>query len=202
MNSRMKTMYPYWTSLERLFQILSNRISHCIHIIRTSCSQLRAGSVIFCLLVEVVYWPCCLKFVYPRINLTFMGLILKSKLPVKFWLDNFEWFYFEISSEAKYFFLSCLRYCDWGLIVVIVYYFQIWSKKEHHIIISRVINSHFGSMYIETPYTMVQWKRQVISPGWINLEELIDMRYPLNMDIGIRKSSNLVEWKKQIIFPS
>ena len=41
---------------------------------------------------------------------------------------------------------------DWGLIVVIVYYFQIWSKKEHNIIISRVINSHMGPMYIEIPY--------------------------------------------------
>ena len=49
-------------------------------------------------------------------------------------------------------FLSCPRHCDRGLIVDIVYYFQIWNKKEYKIIISRVINSHMGSMCIETPY--------------------------------------------------
>ena len=38
------------------------------------------------------------------------------------------------------------------LLVVIVYYFQIWKIKEHHIIISRVISSHMGLMYFETPY--------------------------------------------------
>ena len=35
-----------------------------------------------------------------------------------------------MSCDTKYFFLSCPRYCDWGLIVVIVYYFQIWNKKN------------------------------------------------------------------------
>ena len=50
------------------------------------------------------------------------------------------------------FFLSCPRHCDQGLIVVIVYYFQIWNRKENIIIISRVISSHMGPMYIETPY--------------------------------------------------
>ena len=55
--------------------------------------------------------------------------------------------------DTKYIFLSCPRHCDQGLIVVIVYYFQIWNKKEHNIIISRVIESHMSPMYIETPYT-------------------------------------------------
>ena len=32
-----------------------------------------------------------------------------------------------------------------------VFYFQIWNKKEHNIIISRVISSHMGPMYNETP---------------------------------------------------
>ena len=44
----------------------------------------------------------------------------------------------------KIFFLSGPRYCDWGLIVVIAYYFQIWNKKEHIIM---------GPMYIETLYS-------------------------------------------------
>ena len=36
----------------------------------------------------------------------------------------------------------------------IVYYFQIWNKKERNIIISRVIGSHMGPLYIETPYIL------------------------------------------------
>ena len=52
-------------------------------------------------------------------------------------------------------FLSCPRYCDRGLVIVIEYYFQIWNKKEHNIISSRVISNHMGSMYIETPYITI-----------------------------------------------
>ena len=33
-----------------------------------------------------------------------------------------------------------------------VYYYQIWNKKEHNIIICRVISSYIGPMYIKTPY--------------------------------------------------
>ena len=47
-----------------------------------------------------------------------------------FW-NSFEWFCLQISSDAKYFFLPCPRYCNWELIVVIVYYFQIWNKKKN-----------------------------------------------------------------------
>ena len=43
-----------------------------------------------------------------------------------FW-ESFEWFCLQISSDAKYFFLSCF---DWGLMVLIVYYFQIWNKNN------------------------------------------------------------------------
>ena len=39
---------------------------------------------------------------------------------------------------------------DW--LLIIVYYFQIWNKKEYIIIISKVFSSHMGSMYTETPY--------------------------------------------------
>ena len=46
-----------------------------------------------------------------------------------FW-DSFEWFCFQISSNAKYFFLYCPRHCDRGLIFVKVYYFQVWNKKN------------------------------------------------------------------------
>ena len=64
-----------------------------------------------------------------------------------FW-GSFEWFYLQIISDAKYLFLSCRRRGDQGLIVITVYYFQIWLKKEHNIIIS----SHLGYIYIKTPY--------------------------------------------------
>ena len=46
-----------------------------------------------------------------------------------FW-DSFWWFCLQISSDTKYFFLSCPRHCDQELIVVIVYYFPIWNKKK------------------------------------------------------------------------
>ena len=72
-----------------------------------------------------------------------------------FW-DSFEWFCLQISRNTKYFFLSYLSHCDQELIVVIVYYFQIWNKKEHNIISSKVISSHMGPMYSETPYINVQ----------------------------------------------
>ena len=75
------------TSLEGLFWTPSDRISHCIYILMTSCSQLPAGSGIFCLLVRVVYWSCGLKFVYPMINLAFLMTIVKVKLPTKFCLQ-------------------------------------------------------------------------------------------------------------------
>ena len=42
----------------------------------------------------------------------------------------------QISSDAKYFFLSCSRHFDRKWIVVIVNYVQIWNKKEHIIISS------------------------------------------------------------------
>ena len=54
--------------------------------------------------------------------------------------------------RRKIYFLSCPRHCDRGLIVVRVYYIPIWNKKENIIIIIKVIRSHMGPMYIETPY--------------------------------------------------
>ena len=69
---------------------------------------------------------------------------------------HYLWFMFPLvfllrqyntSCETKYFFLSYPRHCDQELIVVIVYYFLIWNKKELNIIISRVINSHMSPMY-------------------------------------------------------
>ena len=51
----------------------------------------------------------------------------------------------QISCDAKYFFLSGPKHCDRGLIVVIVYYFQIRNTKEYNISISRVICKSHGS---------------------------------------------------------
>ena len=54
------------------------------------------------------------------------------------------------------FFPACQRHYNRELIVVRVCYFEIWNKKEHGIIIIiiiRVIISHMGPVYIETPYT-------------------------------------------------
>ena len=66
----------------------------------------------------------------------------------------------------KIFLLSCPRHCDQGLIVVILYYFQIWNKKEHNIIISKFISSHMGLMYIETPGIYKNIKKKIANgPG-------------------------------------
>ena len=138
-------------SSEGLFQIPSNRISHRIHIVRKYCCRLSARSGIFYLLFESVYWPCGLKFVYPTINLAFLGIIVKVKLPEKFCWHIFEWFCAQINSNPRCFFLSCPRHCDRGLIVDIVYYIQIWNKKELNIIISGIICSHMCPVYIEIP---------------------------------------------------
>ena len=77
-----------WERLRKdFFGGTSDGISHHIHIVGTSCSQLPARSGIFCPLVEVVYWPSRLKFVYPTINLAFLGIIVNVKLHVKFCLQ-------------------------------------------------------------------------------------------------------------------
>ena len=45
---------------------------HC----QNFCSHFPTWSRIFCFLVEVVYWPRGLKFVYPTINLAFLGIMV------------------------------------------------------------------------------------------------------------------------------
>ena len=140
------------TSSEWHFQTPSHRISHHIHIVRTSCRQLSARYGIFWILVQVVYWLCDLKFLYQMVNLAILGIIVKGKLPTKFWLHSFEWFCLQVRNDTKCISLSYTRHCDQALIVVRVFYFLIWNKKEHNIIISSVISSHMSSMYIEMPY--------------------------------------------------
>ena len=61
---------------------------------------------------------------------------------------SFEWF---VSKMQNIFLLFSKALCQ-GLIVIIVYYFQIWNKKEPFIINSRVISSHMGLVYSVTPY--------------------------------------------------
>ena len=56
---------------------------------------------------------------------------------------------------TKIFFLFYPSHCDRGLIIFIVYYFQIWNKEEHTITISRVISCHMGPMYTETIYIYI-----------------------------------------------
>ena len=100
---RWKTKF-LGTSSEGLFRTPSERISHCIHLVRTPCSQLPARSGIFCLFVEVVYRSCGLKFVYRTINLFFYWILVKVKFPAKFCWHSIELFYLQISSDSKYFF--------------------------------------------------------------------------------------------------
>ena len=97
------------TSSWVFFRTLSDKISHCIHIVRTSCSQLTASSGIFCLLV---YRLCDLKMVFWTINLAFLVIIVKVKLVAKFCWQRFKWFCLQISSDAKYFPLLSKALCS------------------------------------------------------------------------------------------
>ena len=151
-----------WECFQRdIFRLLT--ISYCIHIVRTSCSQLPARSEIFCLVVEIVYWHCDLKFVYPMINLAFLGIIVKVKLGAKFCLHSFKWFCLQIRDTI--FSLSCPRHCDKGLIVVIVTIFTSETKKN--MIMSEVISSHLGPMYIETPSNWHFYAKQGLHKPWL-----------------------------------
>ena len=68
------------TFLDSFWQNLSLH-PHCQNIL------LSTSSGIFWLFVEIVYWLCGLKFVYLMVNLAFLGIIVKVKLPVKFCLQ-------------------------------------------------------------------------------------------------------------------
>ena len=94
-------------------------------------------------------WGCLLtlwlKTLYPTINLAFLRIIVELNF-----LRNIAHtvLYDFVSKEVtQYIFFSLVQ----GLIVIIAYYFQIRNKKQH-IIISRVISNHIGSMYIEKPF--------------------------------------------------
>ena len=126
--------------------------------VRASCSQPNSTSGIFYLLVEVVYWLCGLKFVYPTINFAFLQIIFKVKLPAKFCLHSYEWFSPQISSNTKYFILSCPMNRDRAQILVKVYLFKSETKKEH-IIRSRVIRPLMDNRYIETLSLYILLKR-------------------------------------------
>ena len=123
--------YSFWTCLVKKW-ILCARYIRFMFFLKLLLYQFPGHALFFEFLVSIIN------------HYHFNGLLL-------FW-DSFEGFYLQISSEAKYLFLFCPRHWDQGLIVVIVYYFQIWNIKEHNIIIGRVINSHKGLVYIETHY--------------------------------------------------
>ena len=90
---RWKTKYFGGTFSDSFWQNLSAHL-HLQDILQSTSYQIR----IFCHLVEVVYWPCGLTFVYPTLNLAFLGIIVKVKLLVKFCLQDFV-----SKSVTKYF---------------------------------------------------------------------------------------------------
>ena len=56
-------------------------------------------------------------------------------------------------------FLSCTRHCDRVLKVAIVYYFRIWNKKEHNIIISSFFQAAVASILLYGCTTWTLTKR-------------------------------------------
>ena len=79
------------------------------------CCELPTRSRIFCLLYEVVYWPCHLKYVYPTINLAFGGIIVDVKLPICSVFNDFV-----SKLVMQIFFLLCLRHWNRGLTLALV----------------------------------------------------------------------------------
>ena len=71
------------------------------------------------------------------------------------------------------FFLFGHRYCDRELIVVIEYYFQIWIKKTLNVTSSRVMSSHIGPMYIETPYSCA-WNIFILDASANNKKKIME----------------------------
>ena len=136
----------FWERLRRdFFKLLLTET-----LTASTLSRLPAKSGIFCHLVDVVYWPCGLEFVYTTINLALLGIIVKLNFQQNFACTVLNDFVSKSLVMQNIFFLACIRHCDQRLIVVIVCYFQIWNKKEH--IIIRVIWSHIMCpIYIETP---------------------------------------------------
>ena len=61
---------------------------------------------------------------------------------------EFEWFCLQINCDPNNF-LSRPRHRDPGLVVVVVYYIQIWNKLEHN-----NISSHTSLIYIYVPNTL------------------------------------------------
>ena len=78
-------------------------------------------------------------------------------------------------------FLSCPNHCDKGLILIIVYFFWIWNKKEHNVIFSWVISSHIGPKYVESPYIYIIQTNEsdYIIPhnSWADVVRLLAERY-------------------------
>ena len=81
---------------------------------------------LFCLLFDFVYCTRGLKFVYPTINLAFLGIIVKLNFLRKF-TCTFWTILFPNKRLRNIFFLSCPRHCDQGWIFLIVRFFQIWN---------------------------------------------------------------------------
>ena len=67
-----------------------------------------------------------------------------------FW-DSFEWFCLQINNDAKYFFLSMWSRINSCYSIL----FSNLKQQKTNIIISRVIRSHMGPIYIETLYTII-----------------------------------------------
>ena len=116
-------------------------------------------------------WDCLLtlwlEICAPNNKFGFSGDKCQVKLPIKFCLHGFEWFCLQMNSDTKYF-SPYPRYCDQGLIVFIIYYSQIWNKKNAT---SLVIKSHGSPVYWDTLYNDIYWDilyiRDVSNEQWI-----------------------------------
>ena len=87
-----------------------------------------------------------------------LGVIVKFNLSVEFFLHSFEWFCLQINSDINYF---CV-FSNALWLRITVYCSQIWNRKEHNLLSSRVISSQMGPTYTDTPVELTQNKQQGI----------------------------------------
>ena len=87
---------------------------------------------------------------------------------------------------CKIFFLSCPMHCDLGLIDVIVYYFQIWSKKNTTLLLVELFSSHIGPMYIKTPCAWRKLEHTKVETLWVLLyKHIITYDHNINLLFAI-----------------
>ena len=96
----------------------SSLYSHSGHLAVKFLPDLEFSTILLRLFTDPVAWN-----LYSAKNLAFLGIIVKVKLLEKVCSHSLRMILSPNKLWRKIFFLSCPRYSDWWLIIVIIYYF-------------------------------------------------------------------------------